>query len=124
MNFKLGKEISPFMLCLCFVAQTSLKTIWLQKQKEEKKRKKKRKGREVCSASNVQTEIETKRSENYQIKLTINAIHFQSRFHAKPRNDQALYFEPPTIPHTPHTQSLYLQSRSKFPKLNTKSQIC
>jgi hypothetical protein len=42
----------------------------------------------------------------------------------KPRKDQALYFEPPTIPHTPYTQSLYLQSRSKFPKLNTKSQSC
>jgi len=43
MNFRLEKDVPPFMLCLCFVAQTSLKKIWLRKQKEKKKKTKAKK---------------------------------------------------------------------------------
>jgi hypothetical protein len=99
MNFRLEKDVPPFMLCLCFVAQTSLKKIWLRKQKEKKKNKskktkkkqKKKEGREVCSACNVQMEMETKSRENYQIKLIINALHFQSRFHKAQKRSSPIF---------------------------------
>jgi hypothetical protein len=92
-----------------------------------KRGKKKKKKEEKCVQLAMyrrkwrQKAAEITRSSSQSMPYT-----FKAGF-TKPRKDQALYFEPPTIPHTPysaHTQSLYLQSRSKFPKLNTKSQIC